>query len=65
MRNRSSNLALILCLAIIATVGCERLIRPNISGVWKGSIAATDNRGHNWSGPADCAERGKNNLLES
>jgi hypothetical protein len=53
MRNRSSNLALILCLALIATVGCERLTRPNVSGLWKGTIAATDNRGHNWNGPAE------------
>jgi hypothetical protein len=53
MRNKSSNLALALCFAIIATVGCERLTRPNVSGVWKGSIQSTDKRGHKWQGPAE------------
>jgi hypothetical protein len=53
MRNRSSNLALVLCFAISATVGCERLSRPNVSGVWKGSIQSTDKRGHKWQGPAE------------
>jgi hypothetical protein len=53
MRNKSSILVLLLCFAITATVGCERFTRPNVSGVWKGSIVATDNRGHNWNGPAE------------
>ena len=52
MRNKSSNLALVLCFAI-AMVGCERLTRPNVSGVWKGSIQSTDKRGHKWQGPAE------------
>ena len=44
---------LLLCFVIIQTVGCERLSRPNISGVWKGSIEASDKSGHKWNGPAE------------
>jgi hypothetical protein len=46
-------LMLVLWLAIIATIGCERLLRPDVSGVWKGSIESTDKRGHKWQGPAE------------
>src|SRR5437016_14387981 len=46
-------LMLSLCFAITATVGCGRLSRPNISGVWKGSIEASDKSGHKWQGPAE------------
>lgn len=53
MRNKSSVLILLLCFAITATLGCERLTCPNISGVWKGSIQSTDKRGHKWQGPAE------------
>jgi hypothetical protein len=45
--------ALLLCFVIIQTVGCERLSRPNIAGVWKGSIEASDKSGHKWNGPAE------------
>lgn len=31
----------------------ERLSRPNVSGVWKGSIEGTDKRGHKWQGAAE------------
>lgn len=48
-----SVLALLFCSVIIQTVGCERLSRPNISGVWKGSIEASDKSGHKWQGPAE------------
>ena len=44
---------LVLFFAITATVGCDRLSRPNISGVWKGSIEASDKDGHKWQGPAE------------
>lgn len=53
MRNKSSNLPLVLCFAIIATIGCERLSAPNVSGVWKGTIQASDKSGHKWQGPAE------------
>lgn len=53
MRNKPSILIALLCFAITATVGCERLTRPNVSGVWKGSIQSTDKRGHKWQGPAE------------
>jgi hypothetical protein len=54
MRNKSSSLALLLCVAITVTVGCERLTRPNVSGVWKGSIQASEKNGKNkWQGPAE------------
>src|SRR2546429_9896433 len=48
-----SVLMLSLCFAITAIVGCDRLSRPNISGVWKGSIEASDKDGHKWQGPAE------------
>ena len=53
MREKCSVLLLVLILVVLAPVGCERLTRANVTGVWKGSIAATDNRGHNWNGPAE------------
>jgi hypothetical protein len=53
MRKKFSNLFLVLCVSIIATIGCERLSRPNISGVWKGTIEASDKSGHRWKGPAE------------
>src|SRR5437763_10387700 len=52
MRKRHPVL-LLLCLAVIQTVGCERLSRPNVSGFWKGTIESTDKRGHKWQGPAE------------
>jgi hypothetical protein len=53
MRNSSSILFLLLC-CVIATVGCERLTRPNVSGVWKGTIQASGPSGKNkWQGPAE------------
>jgi hypothetical protein len=53
MRNKCSILTLVLCFAVTTTVGCERLSRPNVSGVWKGSIESTDKHGHKWQGPAE------------
>jgi hypothetical protein len=53
MRKIYSVLIFALCFAIMASVGCERLSRPNVSGVWKGSIEGTDKRGHKWQGPAE------------
>jgi hypothetical protein len=52
MGNKCSGL-LVLFFAIVATVGCERLSRPNLSGVWKGSIEASDKNGNKWQGPAE------------
>jgi len=52
MGNKCSVL-LVLFFAITATVGCDRLSRPNISGVWEGSIEASDKDGHKWQGPAE------------
>ena len=52
MGNKCSVL-LVLFFAITATVGCDWLSRPNISGVWKGSIEASDKDGHKWQGPAE------------
>jgi len=40
MSNKCSVL-LVLCFAITATVGCDRLSQPTISGVWKGTIHAS------------------------
>lgn len=53
MRKKRSVLIFVFCLVITAMMGCERLSRPNVSGVWKGSIEGTDKRGHKWQGPAE------------
>jgi hypothetical protein len=53
MRKKCPVLIFALCFAIMASVGCERLSRPNVSGVWKGSMEGTDKRGHKWQGPAE------------
>jgi hypothetical protein len=54
MCNKWSVLMLGLCFAITATVGCGRLSRPNISGVWKGTIQASATGGkEKWQGPAE------------
>jgi hypothetical protein len=43
----------LLLLLVFSIEGCERLTRPNVSGVWKGSIESTDKRGQKWEGTAD------------
>ena len=53
MRKGRLCLALTLCIAISLTVGCERMSRPNVSGLWRGTIQSTDKRGHKWQGPAE------------
>jgi len=54
MSNKRSVLKLVLCFAVTATVGCDRLSRPNIAGVWKGTIQASAGGGkEKWQGPAE------------
>ena len=53
MRKKCPVLTLVLCLAIVQTVGCKWLSRPNVSGVWRGSIEGIDKRGRKWQGPAE------------
>ena len=53
MRQKRPILTLILCFTILQTVGCKWMSRPNVSGVWRGSIEGTDKRGHKWQGPAE------------
>ena len=53
MRKKCPVLTLVLCFAIVQTVGCKWLSRPSISGVWRGSIEGTDKRGRKWQGPAE------------
>ena len=51
---RPSILLTILSFTIFSLAGCERLSRPNISGVWKGTIQASAAGGkENWQGPAE------------
>jgi hypothetical protein len=45
--------SIILAFAIFSLAGCERLLRPDVSGVWKGSIESTDKHGHKWQGRAE------------
>ena len=53
MRNKLELMLCLLLLLVFPIEGCERLSRPNVSGVWKGSIESTDKRGHKWQGPAE------------
>jgi hypothetical protein len=36
---------------LLTAIGCNS--RPNVSGVWKGSIESSDKRGRKWNGPAE------------
>lgn len=50
-RRFSTNLA-VLVLAALAATGCNS--KPNVSGVWKGTIQASEKGGkNNWQGPAE------------
>src|SRR5438132_12455372 len=53
MRRKCPVLTLVLYCAIVQTVGCKWLSRPNVSGVWRGSIEGIDKRGRKWQGPAE------------
>src|SRR6266481_561406 len=53
MRKKRRVLMVVLFFAIIQTVGCRWQSRPNVSGVWRGSIEGTDKRGRKWQGPAE------------
>src|SRR5207253_7896885 len=53
MRKKCPVLTLVLCFAIVQPCGCKWLSRPNVSGVWRGSIEGTDKRGRKWQGPAE------------
>ena len=46
--------------ALLAT-GCNS--QPNVSGLWKGSIDATDKQGHKWNGPAELTLNQNGNAL--
>lgn len=41
--------------------GCNS--QPSVSGVWKGSIDATDKQGHKWNGPAELTLNQNGNAL--
>jgi hypothetical protein len=50
--NRSFSALLLLILAVLSAIGCNS--QPSISGVWKGSIQASERDGKNkWQGPAE------------
>lgn len=52
MRNKSLSICLLLLFASLTPAGCDS--RPNVSGVWKGSIQASESNGKNkWNGPAE------------
>jgi hypothetical protein len=54
---------ILLVLAVIALSGVACNSQPNVSGVWKGSIDATDKQGHNWNGPAELTLNQNGNAL--
>lgn len=47
--------------ALFLATGCNS--QPNVSGVWKGSIDATDKQGHKWNGPAELTLNQNGNAL--
>lgn len=52
MRDKYLLVSVVLSLAFITTIACNS--RPNISGVWRGSIQASEQGGKNrWQGPAE------------
>ena len=51
MRDKWLLFCLFLVLGALPVIGCNS--RPNVSGVWKGSIESSDKRGHKWNGPAE------------
>jgi hypothetical protein len=55
MRDKCLSLFLIASLVMLSSaVGCKWISRPNVSGVWKGSIQASEAGGKNkWQGPAE------------
>jgi hypothetical protein len=54
MRDKYLSLCLLVSLVILPAVGCKWISRPNVSGVWKGSIEASESGGKNkWQGPAE------------
>lgn len=42
---------LVAVVLLVAAAGCNS--RPNVSGVWKGSIESSDKHGRKWNGPAE------------
>jgi len=54
MRDKYLSLCLLVSLVILPAIGCKWISRPNVSGVWKGSIEASESGGKNkWQGPAE------------
>ncbi len=54
MRDKLLILCLLFSFAILPTAGCKWISRPNVSGVWKGTIQGSETNGRNkWQGPAE------------
>lgn len=52
MRDKRVPFCLFVLVAVLLEIGCNS--RPNVSGVWKGSIEASEKGGKNkWQGPAE------------
>lgn len=52
MRDKRLPFCLFVLVAVLLEIGCNS--RPNVSGVWKGSIEASEKGGKNkWQGPAE------------
>ena len=52
MRDKRLPFCLFVLVALLLEIGCNS--RPNVSGVWKGSIEASEKGGKNkWQGPAE------------
>src|SRR5262249_31967620 len=58
---RLVRIVLLLAVVTFCDTGCNS--RPNVSGVWKGSIDAIDKQGHKWNGPAELTLNQSGNAL--
>lgn len=49
----SRSLFLLLILALLLTSGCKWIARPDVSGVWRGTIVERKTRAEEVSGPGE------------
>lgn len=61
MHSKRVFVCLLFSIAVITIVGCNST--PNVSGVWQGTLQATDKRGHQWQGPAELTLNQNGNAL--
>src|SRR5438477_9669977 len=58
---RILTVCLLIAYAALVMTACNS--KPNVSGLWKGSIDASDKQGHKWNGPAELTLNQNGNSL--